>query len=80
MNIVVKIISRILAGVIVVIAVGIGAGLGFVLSETVNIENSENFQDFAPALPTKILDINGTLITEFRLLGRVLAYSLSCAS
>ncbi|GHU48626.1 penicillin-binding protein [Spirochaetia bacterium] len=65
MNIVVKIISRILAGVIVVIAVGIGAGLGFVLSETVNIENSENFQEFAPALPTKILDINGTLITEF---------------
>jgi penicillin-binding protein 1A len=32
---------------------------------TKNIKNQENFVEFAPALPTKILDINGTLITEF---------------
>ncbi|MDR0494444.1 MAG: PBP1A family penicillin-binding protein [Treponema sp.] len=43
----------------------IGIGLGFSLAETANVKNQENFTEFAPALPTKILDINGTLITEF---------------
>jgi penicillin-binding protein 1A len=43
----------------------IGIALGFSLAETANIKNQENFVEFAPALPTKILDINGTLITEF---------------
>jgi penicillin-binding protein 1A len=32
---------------------------------TVNLKNEENFVDFAPALPARILDINGRLITEF---------------
>ncbi|MDR3356648.1 MAG: PBP1A family penicillin-binding protein [Spirochaetaceae bacterium] len=52
------------AAVIVFIA-GTGVALGVVLAETVNIMNQENFQEFAPALPTKIVDINGELITEF---------------
>jgi penicillin-binding protein 1A len=43
----------------------IGVALGFSLAETANIKNQENFVEFAPALPTKILDINGNLITEF---------------
>jgi penicillin-binding protein 1A len=43
----------------------IGIGLGLSLAETANIRNQENFFDFAPALPTKILDINGNIITEF---------------
>ena len=43
--------------------VGFGAGLAF--AGTINLKNTENFTDFAPDLPTKILDINGELITEF---------------
>ena len=46
-------------------AVVIGLGLGFCLAETINIKNQENFVEFAPALPTKIVDIQGRLITEF---------------
>ncbi|MBR4180207.1 MAG: transglycosylase domain-containing protein, partial [Treponema sp.] len=42
-----------------------GAGLGWALSETQNIKNSEYFTEFNNALPTKLLDINGELITEF---------------
>jgi penicillin-binding protein 1A len=49
----------------VITAIMIGAGLGLSLAETANIKNQENFVEFAPALPTKILDIHGTLITEF---------------
>ncbi|MDR3171931.1 MAG: PBP1A family penicillin-binding protein [Treponema sp.] len=49
----------------IIIAVLIGTGVGLSLAETTNIKNQENFTEFAPALPTKILDINGTLITEF---------------
>ncbi|MDR3337143.1 MAG: PBP1A family penicillin-binding protein [Treponema sp.] len=59
------ILIRVFAVFIIVIAVSIGAGLGLSLAETVNIKNQENFVEFAPALPTKILDINGNLITEF---------------
>ncbi|MCL2880003.1 MAG: transglycosylase domain-containing protein, partial [Treponema sp.] len=57
--------ARLFAALIVIIAVAIGIGLGLSLAGTSNIENQENFVEFAPALPTKILDINGTLITEF---------------
>jgi penicillin-binding protein 1A len=53
------------AAFIMILAVVIGIGLGLSLAETANIKNQENFREFAPALPTKILDINGTLITEF---------------
>jgi penicillin-binding protein 1A len=56
---------RFFAGLTVILAVFIGIGLGLSLAETANIKNQENFFDFAPALPTKILDINGNLITEF---------------
>jgi len=49
----------------IILTILIGVGLGFSLAETANIRNSENFIEFAPALPTKILDINGILITEF---------------
>jgi penicillin-binding protein 1A len=59
------IIIRIFAVLTIVAALGIGIALGLSLAETVNIKNQENFQEFAPALPTKILDINGALITEF---------------
>ena len=42
-----------------------GAGLGWCLSETRNIINSEFITEFNTALPTKLLDINGEIITEF---------------
>lgn len=42
-----------------------GAALGFLLSETTNIENTEYFTEFSSALPTRLLDINGEIITEF---------------
>ncbi len=43
----------------------IGAVLGLGLSETRNIINTEYITSFDTALPTKLLDINGELITEF---------------
>jgi penicillin-binding protein 1A len=42
-----------------------GTLLGFTMALTHNLRNLENFTDFSPALPTKILDIRGDLITEF---------------
>ncbi|MDR0525563.1 MAG: transglycosylase domain-containing protein, partial [Spirochaetaceae bacterium] len=60
-----KLAPRIAGGFTVIIAVVIGVGLGLSLAETANIKNQENFTEFTPALPTKILDINGVLITEF---------------
>jgi penicillin-binding protein 1A len=43
----------------------IGIGLGLSLAETENIKNVENLRDFNPALPTKVLDSEGDLITEY---------------
>ena len=42
-----------------------GLFLGWSVSETRNIINSEYITDFDTALPTKLLDINGEIITEF---------------
>ena len=50
---------------ILMAAVLLGIVAGLSIAETVNVRNQENFVEFAPALPTKILDINGELITEF---------------
>lgn len=46
-------------------SISMGALLGWALSETKNIENSEYISEFDTALPTKLLDINGEVITEF---------------
>jgi len=56
---------KIVAVFTILMVVAIGVGLGLSLAQTANIRNQENFVEFAPALPTRILDINGTLITEF---------------
>jgi len=58
-------IAVLLVSITIAVAAFIGIGLGLTLAETINIINQENFVEFAPALPTKLLDINGTLITEF---------------
>ncbi|HKL87009.1 MAG TPA: PBP1A family penicillin-binding protein [Treponemataceae bacterium] len=42
-----------------------GAILGFVLAQVHNLKNTEHFTNFNPSLPTRILDINDNLITEF---------------
>ncbi|MDR2362924.1 MAG: PBP1A family penicillin-binding protein [Spirochaetaceae bacterium] len=60
-----SIAASIFAVLALLIVAVIGVSLGLSLAQTVNIKNQENFQEFAPALPTKILDINGILITEF---------------
>ena len=46
-------------------AIIFGSSLGFLLAETQNIENTEYFTEFTSALSTKLLDINGEIITEF---------------
>ncbi|GHV69247.1 penicillin-binding protein [Spirochaetia bacterium] len=60
-----RLLIRLAVVLTLIVAVVIGIGLGLSLAETSNIKNQENFVEFAPALPTKILDINGRLITEF---------------
>ncbi|MBR0031438.1 MAG: PBP1A family penicillin-binding protein [Treponema sp.] len=42
-----------------------GSLLGYALSTTKYIKDNEQFIEFSTALPTKLLDINGELITEF---------------
>ncbi|GHU58090.1 penicillin-binding protein [Spirochaetia bacterium] len=59
------ILIRSFAVFVVIIVVVIGIVLGLSLAETTNIKNQENFVELAPALPSKLLDINGRLITEF---------------
>ena len=58
-------VVKLIAALTIIFVIIIGIGLGLSLAMTANIRNQENFVEFAPALPTKILDINGTLITEF---------------
>ncbi|MDR3276273.1 MAG: PBP1A family penicillin-binding protein [Treponema sp.] len=53
------------AGLTLILCLGFGAVLGRVLAETENIKNQENWEQIIPALPTRILDIHGNLITEF---------------
>lgn len=43
----------------------VGAGLGAALGQTVNTIRNENFTEFTSALPTKLYDVKGRLITEF---------------
>ncbi|MDX9783889.1 MAG: transglycosylase domain-containing protein, partial [Spirochaetia bacterium] len=43
----------------------LGAGFGLALGGTLNTIRTENFTEFQSALPTKLYDIKGRLITEF---------------
>jgi len=60
-----SIFIKFIAVLTIAVVVLMGIGLGFAIATTSNIKNDENFIELAPALPTKILDINGNLITEF---------------
>ena len=55
----------IISGLLLLCALGTGAGLGAALASTKNIIDSEYITEFETALPTKLLDINGEVITEF---------------
>ncbi len=56
---------RILLFSALAIALLLGIGTGVAIAATRNIHNVENFSDFQPALPTKIFDVKGRLVTEF---------------
>ena len=60
-----KIVPFIIVFLLLCTAVLFGSILGAGLAGTRNIQNTENFREFDIALPTKLLDINGELITEF---------------
>ncbi|MDR2072289.1 MAG: PBP1A family penicillin-binding protein [Spirochaetaceae bacterium] len=56
---------RLVAVFAVLIAGLIGVGLGLSIAVTGNIANEENQKPLNPALPTRIFDASGELITEF---------------
>lgn len=60
-----SIAARILAALTIIVTIIIGIGLGLSLAMTKNVKNQENFTEFTVALPTKLVDIHGELITEF---------------
>ncbi len=60
-----KISGIVFISLLFVFAGTIGGCLGALLANTRNVINTEYFTNFNTALPTKIVDINGELITEF---------------
>ena len=61
----VKVSGIILLFLLLLNGVVFGIFLGWTTSETQNIKNLEYITEFETALPTKLLDINGEIITEF---------------
>jgi penicillin-binding protein 1A len=60
-----RVFIRVVGALTVLFMMLIGAVLGIALAETANVISQENFEEISPALPTKVVDINGTLITEY---------------
>lgn len=58
-------LAGIAVSLIVFFSIVTGVSLGLALAVTRNLKNNEQFTDFNPALPTRILDVHGELITEF---------------
>ncbi|MCL2557288.1 MAG: transglycosylase domain-containing protein, partial [Treponema sp.] len=58
-----RIVVIVLAVFTALFAAVIGIGLGFAIAETSNV--SGDFLDFTPALPSRVFDTNGELITVF---------------
>lgn len=57
--------TNVLTSLTALCALLFGALLGLGLAKTFDTKNSEQFTEISLAIPTKILDINGELITEF---------------
>jgi len=60
-----RVVVAVLAVFMGIVAAMIGVVLGFTLGETANVRSRGDFVVFAPALPSRVFDINGDLITEF---------------
>ena len=56
---------RLTAVFIVLMAAIIGLALGFGIAVTENISSTENYKTISPALPTRVYDSAGELVTEF---------------
>jgi len=59
-----KILTVIIAALILISSIVFGLGIGFFLSASHNIDVRGDLSSYIPALPTQILDRNGELITE----------------
>jgi penicillin-binding protein 1A len=59
------ILVRVIAVITAVFAMTVGVGLGWAIAETANIKNTENFFELAPALPSRLVAMDGTVITEY---------------
>jgi penicillin-binding protein 1A len=57
--------ARFLLVAVVAAALVLGIGAGIAIASTRNIRSTENFTDYQPDLPSKILDVKGRLVTEF---------------
>jgi penicillin-binding protein 1A len=60
-----SIIFRLLIILAIVSALSLGVAVGIAIAYTHNIMSAENYTDFDPALPSRLLDSQGRLITEF---------------
>ncbi|WP_461256228.1 penicillin-binding protein 1A [Treponema sp. R80B11-R83G3] len=60
-----SLVVKLIAFFTILIVILIGIGLGLSLAMTANTKNQEDYVELAPALPTKLLDINDNIITEF---------------
>ncbi|MFP4363277.1 MAG: penicillin-binding protein 1A [Spirochaetia bacterium] len=60
-----RIVISIFLGIACLTAVIVSAGLGIAIASTYNIQRVTQFGAYDPALPSRVLDINGNLITEF---------------
>ncbi|MGL4986787.1 MAG: penicillin-binding protein 1A [Treponemataceae bacterium] len=57
--------ARCILGLSIFCIAGLGCILGFLLAQTVNVKNIEQFSEIQTSLPSRLLDINGEIITEF---------------
>ena len=60
-----KIYPFVVIGFTILFSIIFGVSLGLALAFTRNIIIQEDFTQFNPALPTRLLDIHGDVITEF---------------
>ena len=59
-----RIITEVLIGLALFTALALGTAMGVGLATMKNLDIRKDFEEYEPALPTQILDRNGSLITE----------------
>ena len=55
-----RIVLEILIGITLIVAIGVGTSLGLALAAMHNIDIVRELRDYKPALPTQVLDRNGS--------------------